>query len=108
VSLYGFGKPTRDYVHVTDVARALVMCIGTTGTFNIATGRETSVQKIYELACLAVPESNRSEAILAALRPGELRASCLDISHAEAVLGWKPEIEVATGIPATVQSLLSD
>ena len=42
------------------------------------------------------------------LRPGELQASCLDTKRAADVLGWSPEIDVATGIPSTVRSLLSD
>ncbi len=37
-TLYGFGKPTRDYVHVHDVAQALLAASGNGGTFNISTG----------------------------------------------------------------------
>jgi UDP-glucose 4-epimerase len=107
MTLYGYGEPTRDYVHVSDVARALVGSIGVAGTFNIATGIETSVREVYDLARLAVPDSTSGELELAALRPGELQASCLDASRAREVLGWSPSISVATGIPATVESLLS-
>ena len=108
MTLYGFGEPTRDYVHVHDVARALVGSIGTAGTYNIATGTETSVREVYDLARTAVPDSTSGEPELAPLRPGELQASCLDTTRAADVLGWSPEIDVATGIPSTVRSLLSD
>ena len=108
MTLYGFGEPTRDYVHVHDVARALVGSIGTAGTYNIATGTETSVHEVYDLARTAVPDSTSGEPELAPLRPGELQASCLDTTRAADVLGWSPEIDVATGIPSTVRSLLSD
>ena len=107
LTLYGFGKPTRDYVHVDDVARALVGAIGTAGTFNIATGVETSVREVLDLARSAVPDSTSEQPELAALRPGELQASCLDASHATAVFGWTPGIDVATGIPATVRALIA-
>ena len=108
MTLYGFGEPTRDYVHVHDVARALVGSIGTAGIYNIATGTETSVREVYDLARTAVPDSTSGEPELAPLRPGELQASCLDTTRAADVLGWSPEIDVVTGIPGTVRSLLSD
>jgi UDP-glucose 4-epimerase len=106
MTLYGFGEPTRDYVHVSDVARALVGSIGTPGTYNIATRIETSVREVYDLARIAVPDSTSPEPQLAQLRPGELQASCLDTTMAAQVFGWRPEINVATGIPSTVRSLL--
>jgi nucleoside-diphosphate-sugar epimerase len=108
MTLYGFGEPTRDYVHVHDVARALVGSIGTAGTYNIATGTETSVREVHYLARTAIPDSTSGEPELAPLRPGELQASCLDTTRAADVLGWSPEIDVPTGIPSTVRSLLSD
>ena len=107
MTLYGFGEPTRDYVHVHDVARALVGSIGTSGTYNIATGTETSVREVHDLARTAVPDSTSGEPELAPLRPGELQASCLDTTRAADALGWSPEIDVATGIPSTVRSLLN-
>lgn len=107
ITLFGHGTPTRDYVHVTDVARALLAAVGTAGTFNIATGVETSVQEIYDLVRSAFDGSVDGAPTLADLRPGELSASCLDIARARDALGWTPEITVANGIPATVRSLLA-
>ena len=104
-TLYGHGQPTRDYVHVADVARAMVSAIGTPGTFNIATGIETSVAEVYALARSAVPDSTSPEPALAPLRPGELEASCLDISTAKAVLRWEPQVIPQIGIPETVTSI---
>ena len=108
MTLYGFGEPTRDYVHVSDVARALTDSRGTVGTYNIATGIETSVRDVYNLARSAVANSTSDEPELAPLRPGELQASCLDASLAASVLGWTPQIDVTAGIPSTVRSLLGD
>ena len=105
ITLYGFGTPTRDYVHVSDVTRALIDAIGKPGTFNIGTSVETSVREIYELVQAAVPDSRSGEPVLAPLRVGELQAGCLDIALAKRVLGWTPQISVETGIPETVRSL---
>ncbi|MFM8620569.1 MAG: NAD-dependent epimerase/dehydratase family protein [Candidatus Nanopelagicaceae bacterium] len=105
ITLYGHGTPTRDYVHVADVARALVDAIGTSGTSNIATGVETSVREVYDLARTAFDGRIEGEPLLADLRPSELSASCLDISRARDALEWIPEITVDEGIPATVRAL---
>jgi len=44
--LYGHGSPTRDYIYVADVVRALLAAAGRSGTYNIATGVETDVLTI--------------------------------------------------------------
>src|SRR5215216_5378134 len=43
-TVYGDGKPTRDYVHVADVTRAFTLATNarTTGTFNVGWGQEVS------------------------------------------------------------------
>jgi UDP-glucose 4-epimerase len=107
ITLYGHGTPTRDYVHVSDVAKALLAAIGTTGTFNVATGVETSVRVVYDLAVSAFDRSVVDDPTLADLRPGEISASCLDVGRARDALAWAPSVPVAAGIPATVRALIA-
>jgi UDP-glucose 4-epimerase len=106
VTLYGHGTPTRDYVHVVDVAKAFVAAVGNPGTFNIATGIETSVQEVYDLVAGTLETAPAQNPELADLRVGELSASCLDASNARTILQWTPAIDVADGIPQTVRSLV--
>jgi UDP-glucose 4-epimerase len=87
-TLFGFGKPTRDYVHVHDVARALVAALGHTGVYNVSTGVETTVSHLFDL--LRAAAGVTVEPKLPALRPGELERSCLDSSRAREELGWRP------------------
>jgi len=105
VVLYGRGTPTRDYIHVEDVARALVAAIGVPGTFNIATGVETSVQDVYELVLLGIKPDFSGPPEYAPLRPGELQASCLDCSYAKFALKWVPLISASEGIHAVAAKL---
>ncbi|HEY5316676.1 MAG TPA: NAD-dependent epimerase/dehydratase family protein [Solirubrobacteraceae bacterium] len=102
--LFGFGKPTRDYVHVHDVARALLASRGTPGTFNISTGVETDVATL--LQALQDAAGTALEPELAPLRPGELERSCLDSSHAAEGLGWRPELDLPQGLKQTYDALL--
>ncbi len=106
-TLYGFGRATRDYVHVADVARALRAAAGHGGTFNIATGVETDVQTLFE-ALRQIAQAAGLEPELAPLRAGELARSCMDPSLAASALGWRAEIELADGLRSTYAALAED
>lgn len=103
--LFGFGRPTRDYVHVRDVARALLAALGNGNTFNVATGFETNVLKVLELLQRASGTSLSGE--LEPLRVGELQRSCMDPSRAASLLGWQPEIGLEDGLKWTYEALVA-
>ncbi len=104
--LYGHGTPTRDYVYVGDVVRALLAASGRSGTYNIATGVETDVASVWrELSAVA---GKQIEPELADLRPGELTHSCLDISRAERELRWRPQVPIAEGLRLTYEALVEE
>lgn len=104
VTLYGEGTPTRDYVHVRDVATALLAALGNAVTVNVATGVETPVARVLELVQVGLGVAD-TDVSLAPLRPGELMHSCLDIRRAAAEIGWSPTIPVETGIPQTASAI---
>jgi UDP-glucose 4-epimerase len=105
-TLYGHGKPTRDYVYVGDVVSALMTASGRSGTYNIATGVETDVITLWnELREIAGSEL---EPKLADLRTGELKHSCLDVSLAQRELGWRAEVPIAEGLRLTYASLVEE
>jgi UDP-glucose 4-epimerase len=98
---YGHGTPTRDYVHVADVARAFLLAAGKDrpGTFNIGWGKETSVLELLDLLQRAA--GTNVEPQLEPLRPGELERSAIDSSAAAEAFGWTPEIPLADGVADT-------
>jgi UDP-glucose 4-epimerase len=104
--LYGHGAPTRDYVYVGDVVRALLAASGHRGTYNVATGVETDVRTVWEgLQAAAGVEIGPQ---LADLRPGELQRSCLDASRATRELGWRAEVPIAEGLARTYAALVAE
>lgn len=105
-TLFGYGKPTRDYVHARDVVRALMASAGHDGTHNIATGVETDVTALWET--LRSAAGSDLEPRLAELRPGELKRSCLDSSLAERELGWKAQIPIGEGLVETYEALVAE
>jgi UDP-glucose 4-epimerase len=104
--VYGFGEPTRDYVHVADVARAFVVAAvaGRPGTFNVGTARETTVLELLEL--LRREAGTEVDPDLQPLRPGELNRSALDSAAIERELGWRAEIPVERGLPETFRAFV--
>jgi len=101
LTVYGHGKPTRDYVHVTDVTRAFTLAAdaGAPGTYNIGWGKEVSVQELLDVLQRAA--GTDVEPSLEPLRPGELERSALDASAAAAALGWRAEVQLENGIAET-------
>lgn len=98
--IFGDGSQTRDYVYIGDVARATLQALGQEGgSYNVGTGRETSVVELYEL-CRQVSGSTR-DAEQAPPRPGELARSVLDPSRAASELGFSAFVELEDGLQAT-------
>jgi UDP-glucose 4-epimerase len=105
-TLYGFGRPTRDYVHVHDVARALVAGASKPGIFNIATGVKTDVMQIFR--GLQDAAGTSVDPVLAPLRPRELEQSCMDPERARREFGWEAEVDLAHGLTLTYHALVRE
>jgi UDP-glucose 4-epimerase len=104
--IFGHGKPTRDYVHVSDVVAALRAASGTAGVFNVATGVETDVMTVWNTLLQA--SGANIEPTLAPLRTGELERSCMDPSRARNELGWQAQVEMDKGLRQTYAALIDE
>ena len=108
LTVFGTGAQTRDYVFVTDVARANLRALTVplpapdgdpdTIAFNIGTGVETTVLALAELMGKAAGVA--PQVTLAPARAGELDRSCLDAAKAKARLGWTPAVTLPEGAAA--------
>ncbi len=102
VVIYGDGEQTRDFVFVDDVVHAFVLAAepGHDQRFNIGTGQQTSVNRLFR--AMAEATDYGGEPVYAAERPGELRHSAVDPSRAGQQLGWSPWTSLAEGLAATL------
>jgi len=101
--VFGDGSNTRDYVFVDDVVDAFVRASGEQGNgqrFNVGTGVETSDRQLHTAVAAAVGAPDDPE--FHPPRLGDLKRSCLDISRAADVLGWRPQVALADGVTRTV------
>lgn len=101
--IYGDGEQTRDFVHVADVVAANRAAFSRRipGVFNVGTGIETSVNRLYELVAEACGADRpaRHEAA----KPGEQRRSVLDPTRVQASLGLASFVPLREGLRATAE-----
>lgn len=93
LTIVGSGKQSRDFVHVTDVAKAFYKASITKKTgefFNIGTGNPQTVNHLANLI--------KGKKIYIPDRPGEPMLSCANNSKAKRILQWKPEKTFEAGI----------
>ncbi|PSQ78518.1 MAG: UDP-glucose 4-epimerase [Bacteroidetes bacterium QH_6_63_17] len=98
----GTGEQTRDYVYVGDVVDANLAALEYegSGTFNVGTGRETSVNELFR-TLRAETGADLDEAHGPA-EPGEQQRSVLGYERAKEELGWSPQVSIEEGLARTV------
>jgi UDP-glucose 4-epimerase len=108
LTVFGDGAQTRDYVHVSDVARATFLAatrplpaVGRLDAraFNVGTGVETSVVDLARKLSEAAGTAARVEH--APARPGELKRSAVDVTKITRALGWRAETSLSAGLADT-------
>jgi len=99
--IFGDGLQTRDFVYVGDVVEGLLAAATHDGggVFNIGTGNETTVLGLH--AACAQAAGSSAEAALEPARLGDLSRSVLDVSLAEAELGFRARTTLADGLART-------
>jgi UDP-glucose 4-epimerase len=100
VTIFGDGEQTRDFVYVRDVVEAMLAAAAHRGgVYNVGTGIETSVNRLYTV--LQDITGADLDAEYASPRLGDLLRSSVDITLAGRDLGWRPQRTVAAGLAET-------
>jgi len=101
-TIFGTGEQTRDFIYVDDVVDAFVRAAdrGSGLLANVGTGREVSVNELYDT--MAAAAGVTEPALRAPARAGELDRSALDPGRAELHLGWKPWTTLEDGTKAVI------
>lgn len=106
VTIWGTGTPLREFLHVDDLASALVHLLGVDNPpdwVNVGSGTDQSILSLAQLIAQTV--GYQGEILTDPSKPDGTPRKLTDISQLRA-LGWAPKISLADGIAQTYQDYL--
>jgi dTDP-L-rhamnose 4-epimerase len=96
------GQQRRDFVHVSDVARAFILALerpeAAGGVFNIGSGEHRTVSEVAELLAGAMGRHGTAPEITGKARAGDIRHCIPDIRLAQRTLGFAPRTDFVAGL----------
>jgi GDP-L-fucose synthase len=101
-TLWGTGSPKREFLHVDDLASAVVLLgdvYDSKEHLNIGTGEDLTIKELAEL--VAQLSGFTGEIAWDATKPDGTPRKVLDVSKAKS-LGWAPQISLRDGIASTI------
>jgi GDP-L-fucose synthase len=102
VTLWGSGAPLREFLHVDDLAKAVVLASEKYDSgvhLNVGTGEDLSIKDLAQKVASAAGFTGQIE--WDASKPDGTPRKVLDVSRIKA-LGWKPTITLDVGIASTI------
>jgi len=108
ITVWGSGKPMREFLHVDDMADACVFAMErdiAPGLYNVGTGSEVSIRQLAEIIMKVVGYSGNI--VFDSSKPDGTPRKLLDVSKM-AELGWQAKIPLRAGIAATYRAYVAD
>ncbi len=108
VVLWGTGSPRREFMHVDDLASALVFLLENyddAQTINVGVGTDVTIREVSETMADVVGFTGRI--VQDTSKPDGTPRKLLDISRLTA-MGWAPEVELREGLADTYRWFLAN
>ena len=108
VTIWGTGAPLREFMHVDDLADALIFCIehySDALPINIGSGQEVSIRELAEIISETVGHDFNLE--YDTTKPDGTPRKLMDSGRLKK-LGWSPRIALKAGIKRTYSELTSE
>jgi len=108
VNLWGSGSPKREFLHVDDLAKAVLFALQNTlpeHLYNIGTGVDLSIRDLAELIQLKV--GHEGDILWDSTKPDGTPRKLLDVSKFKS-LGWEPNFDLVSGIESTYDWFLNN
>ena len=102
VTLWGSGTPLREFLHVDDLAQAVVVAsekYDSSLHLNVGSGKDLTIKNLAEKVAAAAGFAGKIE--WDSSKPDGTPRKVLDVSRVKA-LGWKPTITLDEGITSTI------
>jgi nucleoside-diphosphate-sugar epimerase len=105
ITIYGDGKQSRNFTHVSDAVEAIMLALVKGGNcgepYNIASREKTTVNQLAEIF-IEMAENKRPEVIYAPARVGD-RDSFMSTEKARTELGFEAKVDLRQGLAEFVQ-----
>jgi dTDP-L-rhamnose 4-epimerase len=100
------GKESRDFIHVSDIVRALAMMLDKdvpkASVYNVGSGRPTTVMELAEALVEKLGGRVRPH-VSGEFRLGDIRHCFADLTRIRAELGFEPSVSLDVGLSQFVQ-----
>ena len=109
VIIFGDGEQTRDFVHVSDVARANYLAATSrdaAGAFNLGSATRISINELARVMAETIGEP--VNIVHGDPRPGDVRDSLAAVDAARAAFGFEPSMDLRDGLREYLAWLRSD
>ncbi len=104
ITIFGSGRQTRSFCHVSDLVTALIRLMETpaevTGPINLGNPETLTIRALAER--VIAKTGSRSEIVTRPLPEDDPRQRQPDISLARSVLGWEPRVGLEAGLDDTI------
>ena len=105
ITIYGDGHQTRSFCYVEDLVKALLLLMATpddvTGPLNLGNPEEFTIRQLAETVIALTGSS--STIVHLPLPADDPRQRCPDISKAQKLLGWSPEVRLRDGLMKAIE-----
>jgi len=108
VTLWGSGIPMREFLHVDDMAKAVVFAVEnelSEHLYNLGTGTDVAIKELAETIQKVV--GHTGDIIWDSSKPDGTPRKLLDVSKMNKV-GWKAEYDLLNGIESTYKWFISN
>jgi GDP-L-fucose synthase len=108
VTIWGTGKPRREFLHVDDLADAcyfLLQHYNEQGIVNIGCGTDVSIKELAEL--IATEVEYEGQLVFDTSKPDGTPRKLMDTSKIN-IIGWHPLINLKNGIRKTIEEVKSN
>ena len=108
VSVWGTGNPRREFMHVSDLAKAITFMLeyySSEKPINIGTGLDVSIHDFAKLISQVV--GYKGQIVFDHSKPDGMQLKRLDISKATSI-GWHPQIDLNHGLKNTYEWALKN
>lgn len=103
------GRQRRDFVHVSDVARAFLAALdrpdAAGGVYNVGSGRDRSVAEVASALAAAMGRPEIEPEVTGKARKGDIRHCFADVTRAARDLGFAARTDFADGLAELVEWL---